>query len=231
MPRFRTPVGSCFLRGEPEDVRLVDESRYNDTGDRSYASDLIPTSARRVLDVGCSHGGFGSGLKSSRPSIEVWGIDSDEAAAASAEARLDRFVLGSFPTALPTGERYDCISFLDVLEHFVDPWQTLRDTRALLNDGGCVVASIPNTRHFTVSARLFFHGEWTYTPTGLLDETHLRFFTRRSLPELFARGGFKIAEIVPFSYRRHKIDRVIRFFGRAGRDLTTTQYLVRAVPV
>jgi len=125
------------------------EDRYVDSP-RPEIHPLVPLSARRLLDVGCWKGAFGAALKASRPGLVVWAVEADTAAAAVAAGRLDRVVVGSFPEALPPGERFDVVTFIDVLEHFADPWGVLRQTARVLAPGGVVVAAIPNVRHFRV---------------------------------------------------------------------------------
>jgi 2-polyprenyl-3-methyl-5-hydroxy-6-metoxy-1,4-benzoquinol methylase len=157
----------------------------------------VPPSARRVLDVGCWQGAFGAALKERRPGTVVWAIESDADAASVAASRLDRVIVGSFPSDAPKDERFDVVTFLDVLEHLVDPWEALRRARELLKPDGAVVAAIPNVRHFQVLLPLLVGGRWEYQESGLLDRTHLRFFTRLTMLDLFATSGYCVDEIDP----------------------------------
>jgi O-antigen biosynthesis protein len=165
---------------------------------------LVPDTARRVLEVGCGAGRLGESIKR-RQSCHVTGIERDPAAAERARERLDRVIVadaeedrstdGSVDNALDfPPDSFDCLILGDVLEHFVDPERFLRRARAWLTDGAAVVASIPNVRHHSVVASLL-SGNWTYEPAGLLDNTHLRFFTRRAIEALFARTGYRIARL------------------------------------
>jgi len=95
---------------------------------------------------------------------------------------------------LPTGS-FDCVLFNDVLEHMVAPEVALRYARQLLAPGGVVVASIPNIRSFPTIWRLVFHASWEYQDAGVLDRTHLRFFTKSSIVDMFEREGFALEEI------------------------------------
>jgi 2-polyprenyl-3-methyl-5-hydroxy-6-metoxy-1,4-benzoquinol methylase len=151
---------------------------------------FVPVHCRRVLDVGCAEGAFGESLKRAR-GIEVWGVEPVRSAAATAMSKLDRVVEGVFSpeTALPVGS-FDCILFNDVLEHMLAPEEALRHARDLLAPGGVVVASIPNIRSFPTIWRLMFHASWEYTDSGVLDKTHLRFFTRSSIVNMFERNGY-----------------------------------------
>lgn len=155
----------------------------------------VPTGCRRVLDVGCGKGNFGEALKQAR-NLEVWGLEPVAAAAAEAAKKLDRVIEGVFDEAagLPAAS-FDAIIFNDVLEHLVDAKAALQLSRQLLKPGGAVIASIPNIRHFPTLWELAVRGEWNYADSGILDRTHLRFFTRKSIPDFFAGGGFKVEQV------------------------------------
>jgi SAM-dependent methyltransferase len=152
---------------------------------------FVPAGARRLLDVGCGAGAFAAGLKQERPGLAAWGVEMDPEAAALAGEVLDRVLVGDVHAVLPqlAGERFDAIVLNDVLEHVMEPEQLLAALAPLLSDGGCVVASVPNVRHFPNVVDLAVRGRWEYTDEGILDRTHVRFFTRRSLEGLFAAGG------------------------------------------
>lgn len=158
---------------------------------------FVPPAARTILDVGCSRGGFGRALRRADPDRVLWGIEADAEAAAEAAPHYDELVVGLFPEALgPDSPQFDCVVFNDVLEHIADPWEALRCAAARLRPGAVVVASIPNVRFLPVLLRLVVKGEWSYTDTGVLDRGHLRFFTRRSIVELFSGCGFDVQELV-----------------------------------
>lgn len=157
---------------------------------------FVPAAARSVLDVGCGPGGFGHVLRDDDPTRELWAVEVDEEAAAGAASYYDRLIVGAFPDALAgEGRTFDCVVFNDVLEHTVDPWAVLRATVPLLSPGGVVVASIPNVRNIVVVLDLVVRGNWTYRDIGILDRTHLRFFTARSIRALFAGSGLAVETI------------------------------------
>ena len=156
---------------------------------------LVPTSARRVLDVGCGAGRLGEALKD-RQQAEVVGIECCAEAARRAGGRLDRVITGDverLDTTLGL-DAFDCIVCGDVIEHLHAPEMFLERAREWLKPGGVLIASLPNVRHVSVVASLLM-GDWTYEPAGLLDETHLSFFTRSDLLELFARSGYEVTRL------------------------------------
>lgn len=161
--------------------------------------ELVPAEACRVLDVGCGAGRLGEALKAKRK-VEVIGIEIDETAAVAASLRLDRVHVGdleSFQVDFESGS-FDAIICGDVLEHLRDPAQWLKHSRRWLKPDGRLIASIPNVRHHSV-IRSLLRGNWTYESAGLLDQTHLRFFTRREVEKLLFRAGF---ELESMSYSR-----------------------------
>ena len=162
---------------------------------RSEMLEYVPSLCRRVLDVGCGTGSFGASIRK-RTGCEVWGVESNAGSIQKAEQNIDKVFHGYFgpELELPPGY-FDCIVFNDVLEHMLDPASTLVLARALLSSGGCIVASIPNIRQFPTVWKLVIRGEWEYQECGILDKTHLRFFTRLSIMRLFQGAGFAIQRI------------------------------------
>lgn len=159
---------------------------------------FVPATARVILDVGCGAGAFAAGLREERRAagheLEIWGLELDAAAAAAAAAVLDHVwqggvedLVGRLPDA-----HFDCICCNDVLEHLAWPDRALRDLRRVLKPEGVVVASIPNVRSFANVWDLVVRGSWSYADEGILDRTHLRFYTRASMADLFAAGGYRL---------------------------------------
>lgn len=182
--------------------------------------DLLPARTTAVLDVGCGEGAFLDALRERRPDLRLAGIEPVETAGAAARRRGLHVVSGSFPDDVPDGEAFDCIVFNDVLEHVVDPWDALRAAREVLGDGGCVVASIPNVRNLETLVALVRRGRWDYVDAGVLDRTHLRFFTRATILELFAGAGFEVVSIrggFALGGRRWRLLRAMSILG--GRTL------------
>lgn len=163
---------------------------------RGEMLDLVPLSAQRILELGCGSGAFGRALKA-RGAEEVVGIELQAGPAAEAGQVLDKVIIANVDLAfpeLPTAY-FDCIVCNDVLEHLVDPWTVLSKLTVSLKPGGVVVASIPNVRHHKVVRRLFWSGHWRYEDAGILDRTHLRFFTRQTAIELLSGAGLKVEHV------------------------------------
>lgn len=202
---------------------------------RREVLELIPVGASRLLDVGCGAGILGSALKAAAK-IEVHGIELVPDVAAIAATRLDRIWTSSVEDALPQlpDSHYDCIVVADVLEHLIDPLSVLRALRNKLRPHGIIVASIPNVQNWGVLSALI-EGRFDYTADGILDRTHLRFFTRRSVEQLFWSAGLKI-EILATTTRGPSLPEAFSAeCERAGldaesirRDAMTFQFLVRA---
>jgi 2-polyprenyl-3-methyl-5-hydroxy-6-metoxy-1,4-benzoquinol methylase len=168
-----------------------DFSNYH-SGARAEVIHMVPLTARKVLDVGGGEGGFLHALKQSH-GCETHLAEYAAQACAVAETCVDKVWQGDFFKAA-ISETFDCITFLDVLEHATEPWHWLERAKELLNVNGCIVASIPNVGHWSVVADLL-EGRWDYAPVGIHCITHLRFFTRHSIEALFAQAGFEIEGI------------------------------------
>lgn len=156
---------------------------------------LVPESARHVVDFGCAGGALGRHLKATRPGVEVRGVEPVASVAERARAVLDDVLVGKAEDPLPaTWPRPDCIIFADVLEHLVDPWAAVRRARNLLSPDGTLVVSIPNVLHHSVASDLL-RGRFDYRDAGVLDRTHLRFFTRDTAREMLEQAGFRVVHV------------------------------------
>ncbi len=148
----------------------------------------------RILDVGCSAGAVGERLKRQYSDLFVWGVEIG-AAANEAANRLDRvsrvspMEFGAEELALLPS--MDTVLMLDVLEHMYDPWKTLAFLASHLGQGAQVIVSLPNAGHANVLCDLA-EGYWHYQNSGLLDVTHIRFFTLFEMRKMFYETGFRI---------------------------------------
>ena len=168
---------------------------------------LVPTDARRILDLGCSSGALGAALKDRGP-CEVVGIELDPVYAAEAEGRLDRVVRGDLDVLASSDEalddlgRFDCLVCGDVLEHLRDPWLVLARFARVLEPGGTVVVSVPNIRYWETFWQLAVRGTWPKRSQGIFDRTHLRWFTLRDAWNLVGDSGFEVEQLVPIGRMR-----------------------------
>jgi len=192
---------------------------------------LVPDAARHVVDVGCASGALGNALKTARPHVQVRGIEPVAEVAELAGQRLDDVLVGHAEDPMP--EHWpapDCVIFADVLEHLVDPWMVLRSWKERLASGGTVVASIPNVAHHSV-VRGLVRGRFDYVDAGILDRTHLRFFTRKTVFELFERAGLtplRVERIVDEGRMKKTVQRFHRMGLSRLADPWTIQFLVVA---
>ncbi len=157
----------------------------------------IPLTARAILDVGCGEGGLGVAYRRRNPRARLFGIDRDHARALAAAAVLDEVAnvdLDRTPMPFPADTRLDCIIYGDVLEHLADPARVLRAHLRWLAEDGCVLVCIPNVEHWSFAARLL-DGSWRYEPSGLLDATHLRWFTTTSMRALLEEAGLNVLDV------------------------------------
>lgn len=168
----------------------IDEANPNSS--HTQVLDLVGE-GKRVLDVGCATGYLARHLVAN--GCTVSGIELDAGAAEEARPFLDRLVIGNLNDVLLSesfeAASFDVIVFADVLEHVLDPAAVLRDSLSLLAPGGRVVFSVPNVSHGSLRLALL-QGRWNYTDTGLLDRTHVVFFTYETLVALVLGAGLGI---------------------------------------
>jgi SAM-dependent methyltransferase len=152
----------------------------------------VPDHCLRILEVGCANGNLGARLKEGRPDRTVYGIELDPAAASAARRRLDAVFEIDVEAEMPPIDlaSLDCIIYGDVLEHLIEPWQVLRRHRALTAPSGIVLCSIPNIQHHSVLKQIM-RGDFQYRKKGLLDETHLRFFTFATVFKMLLDASFE----------------------------------------
>jgi methionine biosynthesis protein MetW len=153
-------------------------------------------SGHDVLDVGCADGDVGRLLQET--GNRVSGLDRDAEAAEKARADLERVVVADLDTSSLLDHfeaaSFDVVVLADVLEHLREPERALREATELLREGGRLVLSVPNVAHGALRLALL-QGRWTYTAAGLLDRTHLHFFTRTSLLQLLEGVGLAVDDL------------------------------------
>lgn len=168
---------------------------HNKNNSHTLAFDQIMSHAEgrqlKILEVGCASGYFGSILRNH--DHEVWGIEPDKTAASNASLILDHVHNGTIEDFFNTHPKvkFDAIVFGDVLEHLIDPVAILEKCKQHLHTHGIIVASIPNVAHGAIRLMLL-EGRWDYAELGILDRTHLHFYTKDTIIELFEGTGYTI---------------------------------------
>lgn len=189
--------------------------------------------ARTVLDVGCTAGSLGRQLAEQGAMVD--GIENDETAARQARRWYRRVLVGdveSMRLDLEQGS-YAAVVCADIIEHLRDPCALLRRLRPLLTPDGRLVVSTPNIANWSMRL-LHLAGRWDYKDRGIMDRTHLRFFTRRTLAALLAEAGYRIITYdvtVPLpAIRREPVSRWAHWLGRRWQNLLAYQFVVVATP-
>ncbi|WP_284347524.1 class I SAM-dependent methyltransferase, partial [Rhodovastum atsumiense] len=206
---------------------------------------LVPRQARRVVDVGCMLGSLGREVRRRSPGVEFIGIDIDpEYAAVAAQHCTRAFACdieaiepGQWGSLFPS----DCWIFGDCLEHLYDPWRLLREVRRRIDPDGCLLVCLPNAQHWSVQWRLA-SGLFRYENSGLMDRTHIRWFTRTTGFEMFHATGWQVetglSRNMPAIEQQEGILAALRGLIAAGggdpetavQDAVPFQYIFRCVP-
>jgi len=199
---------------------------------------------KQVVEFGCATGYFAKLL--TLKGCQVTGIEVNPNAAASAEQHCQKVIVAdldfvSVVDIFPE-KSFDVAVFGDVLEHLRDPWKVLKETRQLLKPEGYVVASIPNIAHGAIRLALL-QGKFEYTDLGILDNTHLRFFTRQTVEDLFDQAGYFLdlvertklpicstSNLVPRIDKNSFAPKVIEQIEQ-DENVDTLQFIIRAFPV
>lgn len=235
-----------FIGVRPDALRYGETSvEPNESVDPTEAVGIlrsfIPAGAR-VLDVGCGAGGVTRAMTNGRTD-QVVCVEPDQARAAAARDRGLEVHCGVFNAAFVSSHGpFDAIVFGDVLEHMADPAEALALALDRLTPSGAVLISVPNVAHWTIRLKLLF-GRFDYAETGLMDATHLRWFTRKTLIGMLERQGFAITDMTVsagrwlHAYRRLPWrllstpvrNRFINALVRSFPTLFGCQHVVRAV--
>lgn len=196
---------------------------------------FIPKGINNLLDVGCSSGTFGANLKTKFPHLTIWGIEPHKESAERAQKQLDKVICSLFDSDVPEleNQKFDCITFNDVLEHITAPASTLKKCHHLLAEKGQIIASIPNVLFFPVMYDLIKNGDWKYSDSGVLDNTHVKFYTRKSIIRLFEENGYAVLSTDGINLKIHEKFRLYKllnfFLFNRLKDWKYMQFVVVAV--
>lgn len=192
----------------------------------------ISIKPRRVLDIGCGSGSTLKLIKEHFPNAITVGIEAFKEAAENARKVCDEvhcLDLNECQLSSSTLGEYDLIMCSDVLEHLVDPQRTLKELKELLSPNGVLLISLPNIRFIGVSLPLLLWGKFEYQDSGILDKTHLRFYTKSSAKKMIENSGYTIDRIVPSKDANMSITNLIRLLSLGlAQGFTSRQFIFRA---
>ncbi|QTN30248.1 methyltransferase domain-containing protein [Rhodoferax sp. AJA081-3] len=205
---------------------------------------LIPPNARGVVEVGCNNGALARAYKAINPACKYTGIEVDAGNAEGSRRYCDEVLLMDIESVdesfYAKYADYNVWIFGDVLEHLRYPWEVLARIRRSMPADGCVIVCLPNAQHWSVQAKLAV-GDFRYDAGGLMDRTHMRWFTRATMLEMFAGAGFKLEVGFPRIFGELKNEHIIAAIRSmamgvgadpdlAVQDSLPMQYVVKAVP-
>jgi 2-polyprenyl-3-methyl-5-hydroxy-6-metoxy-1,4-benzoquinol methylase len=202
---------------------------------RKDVTPLLPKKYSRVLEIGCGEGTFRGNLNRE---CEYWGVEPMESAAKIASGRLNKVLIGTYDEVLDQlpKDYFDLVICNDVIEHMVDHDAFLQSIKHNLKKDSYLVGSIPNVRYVGNLSKFLFNKDWEYKKDGILDRTHLRFFTEKSLKRTINENGFVLEEfqgIYPFQEKSVSAQEILRRGARSfailffGQDVKFYQFGIR----
>jgi len=191
---------------------------------------FVPNNVKNTLEFGCSNGKFSEALKQNF-NTESWGVDMDSQAIENAKKVLDKAILGEAMEVLKELPKnyFDCVVCNDFLEHIPNPTEFLVALKPYVKQPAYLVCSLPNVRYWKNLKELIFEKDWRYRDDGILDNTHLRFFTKKSIFRFLDESGLKldvIKGINPTKSLRFQIPNILTFGVHS--DMKYLQFALRA---
>lgn len=176
--------------------KKVDYNKKNENYFNNLRPEMIPfypKNGKNVLDVGCGNGIFAKHLKETK-NIEAWGLEMSEKNAILASQVLDKVLIGTCEDKIDElpNNYFDAIYFNDILEHIYNPQEVLERIKIKLKDDGVIISSIPNVRYHDVLFNYLLKKKWEYQESGVLDFTHLKFYTKHSITNLYKKSGYDV---------------------------------------
>jgi len=166
---------------------------------------FLPPHPRRLIDIGCAEGRFGEAVKALHPNCETWGIEAVAEAAAKAAIRNDRVIQASLEEVNDLPENYfDVVTMNDVLEHMLKPRLALATARRILKPDGLLILSLPNVQFILNVLNLVIRNDWEYQDSGILDRTHVRFYTAKSAVRMLEENDFSVQSVTGINPTRPK---------------------------
>ena len=189
---------------------------------------FLPSAPHAVLEIGCGEGNFARNFPNV-DQLDYWGIELDPSAGHTARKTLKHVLIGDYNELvhqIPTSH-FDLVICNDVIEHMPDTKDFLAKIKAHMKPDARLIGSIPNVRHISHLYELLIKKDWEYKPAGILDDTHLRFFTERSWQRTLETAGYSIEKITginPVLMYDSRVEKrlqklMIRLLGRDTRYL------------
>ncbi len=182
---------------------------------RLEMTNFIPSNAEVILEIGCGTGAFGFEIKKKKDII-IWGVEPNLKASLIAKKQLDYVINSTFDENTDFNNlKFDCIVFNDVLEHIAYPLETIEIAKKHLKPNGVIVSSIPNVYYYWNFLQNILYEDWKYEDAGIMDKTHLRFFSSKSIVRMFEESGAEIIKhqgINSFYSRKFKLFNYLTLF-------------------
>jgi len=154
---------------------------------------LIKDGPNVIMDLGCASGRMGEKLLEAGKAKEVIGVEIFSLAAVEAAKTYMKVHIGDIEELeLDYESCFDYVICGDILEHLKDPYKVMEKSLKWLKPGGQILIDLPNVRNYRLLNDLVFHGKWEYVSAGILDKTHLRFFTQSSSRQMVEEAGFEV---------------------------------------
>jgi len=165
-----------------------------------------------ILEIGCGNGSTLVWLKKNNFCAHATGIDAF--ASKKDSSLIDEFIQFNLNEGIPiqNDRKFDAILCLDVLEHLIDPWKIIKQLKSHLTANGQLIVSLPNIQSYRVVFSLFFKGNFDYQDEGILDKTHLRFFTKKTAIRMLEEAGFSVVKVIA-PEKKNLIKRICGLLG------------------
>lgn len=188
---------------------------------------FIDNNPKKILEIGCGEGNFSQNFSN----VEYWGVEPNKEMVLKAINAGRRVLSGTYETIsneIPN-DYFDLVACNDVIEHMIDPIGFLKDIKSKLKSNGKLIASIPNIRYAPLLFDLIFRGEFDYTESGLMDYTHLHFFTHKSFYKIAKQCGWKVELLKPLTIAPFKPLKnfILKLIEHGGCDMRNIQFAVR----
>lgn len=198
---------------------------------RAEIMNYLPDKLDSLLDVGCGNGDTSFYIKNIYKCAYAMGIENNKNAYEKSSKILDRVInvdldnIKNLPGLVDI--QFNCILFLDILEHLKDPQFLLNESRKILKRDGTIIISIPNIRHYSILYDLIVKNDWVYQETGILDKTHMRFFTLNSMKRMIKDSGYKIIDYKSNKSHNKKFQIINNIFFKKFNKFSDFQYIFK----